>query len=458
MARKARVSGLLSTYRELTVRERQAVARALEDDPRAREELRLYEQEDALLRSLPTPRLDPAVTERIMAATVNHQRDASIWARRPVFAIALALLLMTLIGGTGMASSASLPGDTLYPVKRAVEQVRLAVTLREQARLRYAVHLSQVRSHEVDALLDLGRHGVAVEFVGPLQQAPDGAWSVAGIPVYMPENVGPLAPGQSVRVAGETGDDHVRIVTMAPAPAPHGPANVPARPAGDGGGPPTGDGGESPAGNGRESLPNAGNDGAPRGPAHTPGVPQGQGPENTDPRDDLPGDADTPASEITTPPPGRGGKPADEDQGDGDGVSSVATRVPPGQAKKTLTPSDETVNRGVPSDEGARPSITPTHVPPGQAKKTLTPSDEAVDRGEPRDEGGSPSGAPTHVPPGQANKPLTPNDAAVRGESDNEGDNPFITLTHVPPGQAKKTQTPSDETADRGGRSDEGTP
>jgi hypothetical protein len=216
MARKARWLGLLAAYRELNPREREAVDRALQRDPEARELKHRFDQQDALLASLDAPCMDPAVTERIMAATVARGNSARQAGLRPVLAAALTLLLLMMVGGTGVASSGSLPGDALYPVKRAGEEVRLALTLRDQAHARYAERLGEIRRQEVYTLLDLGRAGIAVEFEGPLEHSPTGEWMVAGVPILLPEEVGetPVATGSPVYVTGEIGQARVRVQTM----------------------------------------------------------------------------------------------------------------------------------------------------------------------------------------------------------------------------------------------------
>jgi len=183
MARKARWLGLLATYRELSPREREAVDRHLEDDDQSRELARLFAEQDALLSALTPPCPSPTLRERVMAATVARGETAASLRWRPVLAAALSLVLLVLVAGTGVASSGSLPGDTLYPVKRASEQVRLAFTLHDQGRAHYMERLVEIRRQEVNALLGLGRAGVPVAFEGPLEHSPEGEWLVAGVPV-----------------------------------------------------------------------------------------------------------------------------------------------------------------------------------------------------------------------------------------------------------------------------------
>jgi len=157
--------------------------------------------------------------ERVMAATVARS-DALLRPRwRPVFAAALSLILLVLVAGTGVASSGSLPGDTLYPVKRASERVRLALTLQEQGRAHYMQRLVEIRRQEVNALLRLGRAGIPVAFQGPLEHSPEGEWLVAGVPIIFSNDAGDpsqMVAGLPVHVTGEIGDTEVHVEAMRP--------------------------------------------------------------------------------------------------------------------------------------------------------------------------------------------------------------------------------------------------
>jgi len=224
MARKARWLGLLATYRELPTEERDAVVRTLEQHPWARELKQRFDEQDELLASLVAPRPSPGVTERIMAATVARDVDRSRARRRPVLVGALALVLLVMVTGTGLASSKSLPGDVLYPVKRAGEAVRLALTFSDQARAQYSERLSETRRQEVSTLLRLGRTGVPVEFEGPLQQDPTGGWMVAGVPVLLPDEASQSSRvGSLVCVRGQVAQGRVRVQALHPQ-EPSGPA------------------------------------------------------------------------------------------------------------------------------------------------------------------------------------------------------------------------------------------
>ncbi len=82
------------------------------------------------------------------------------WIPRWVVAAAcLALVLVFAGGGTVAASSDSVPGDTLYAVKTAAEQVRLRLTFSEAAKARLQARFAERRVQEMARLAKKGRTG-----------------------------------------------------------------------------------------------------------------------------------------------------------------------------------------------------------------------------------------------------------------------------------------------------------
>jgi hypothetical protein len=72
-----------------------------------------------------------------------------------VLAAALFMVVLLLFGSAVSASAASVPGDFLYPVKRAAEQVRLALTP-EQERVDLHLEFARQRLQELQVLTDRG--------------------------------------------------------------------------------------------------------------------------------------------------------------------------------------------------------------------------------------------------------------------------------------------------------------
>jgi hypothetical protein len=79
---------------------------------------------------------------------------------RPAFVMfSLVAVIAILASGSGVAyaSESSLPGDGLYPVKRAVESLRLAVSLTPEGDAGLLLEMAETRLSEVSRLSDLDR-------------------------------------------------------------------------------------------------------------------------------------------------------------------------------------------------------------------------------------------------------------------------------------------------------------
>jgi hypothetical protein len=129
------------------------------------------------------------------------------------FALRLAIDVMVIlvIGGifTVNASASSLPGDTLYGVKRTWEDVRLSLTLNSQSKQQLQTNLSAQRRQEVQSMLQMRRSG-NVEFEGYIQSISADQWVVDGIQVQMlPGTVvqGTPAVGMYVWIYGQIQSD-----------------------------------------------------------------------------------------------------------------------------------------------------------------------------------------------------------------------------------------------------------
>jgi hypothetical protein len=81
-------------------------------------------------------------------------------ARAPLFAwlrptLAAAVLAIVVFAGATTASASSIPGDPLYLVKRAAEDVRLALTFGDEARMQL---LSELADRRLEELAEAARH------------------------------------------------------------------------------------------------------------------------------------------------------------------------------------------------------------------------------------------------------------------------------------------------------------
>lgn len=145
--------------------------------------------------------------------------------------LAIDLVVILMIGGvmTINASARSLPGDPLYSVKRTWEEVRLTLTLNDQARLQLQNQMQQLRIDEVQEMIQNGRTGT-VEFDGRLESIAANEWIVSGLRVGMlPDTIVEGTPevGQLVRVRARVQNDgtitalQVSLHTQAQNPNPY---------------------------------------------------------------------------------------------------------------------------------------------------------------------------------------------------------------------------------------------
>jgi hypothetical protein len=87
------------------------------------------------------------MSEAVVALAPQRGRFSFPMILRPAFGVA-ALLVLVLAGATSAAAS-SLPGDPLYAVKRATEDVRLALTFDDVARTQLLSELTDRRLEEL---------------------------------------------------------------------------------------------------------------------------------------------------------------------------------------------------------------------------------------------------------------------------------------------------------------------
>ncbi len=110
------------------------------------------------------------------------------------------------VGGLVAASAQSLPGDALYPIKRAGESLSLELSGSAAARQSLREDYSQRRSSEIRSLLEKSR-SAPVSFQGVVRQQTTDSWLVGNIPVRVPKDaqiIGTIEDGVTVEVDGET--------------------------------------------------------------------------------------------------------------------------------------------------------------------------------------------------------------------------------------------------------------
>jgi hypothetical protein len=191
--------------------------------PRYADELRpiLETSVQAIQLASPGPSLE--VERRGRAKVLQHaaqmreaQAHSQIRQSRRLWSVPLRRALVTLavigvlfIGSTRLveASSTTLPGDNLYPVKRTWEDVRVFFTFNNQARETLEVEHENERLDELNDLFTKGR-SAKVDFAGTVMSQNGDLWEVSKIPVLVSSltqiNTQPVMIGDAVRVKGYT--------------------------------------------------------------------------------------------------------------------------------------------------------------------------------------------------------------------------------------------------------------
>lgn len=209
--------------------------------PEYAEELRPLLGLAAAVKGVPTPRPNAAgvdanrlrmleAVQNTVALTPKRGLAGSGWlagllggrGSRPLLRAAVALtailLLVSLSSAVLFASAAgSLPGQTLYPVKRFGESVRLSLTFNSAARQELRTEFRLERQREVGQVLESGQQAM-LEFRSHLEEIGDGYWIVGGQRVILDDDTvieGQVVLGATVIVhASAPGDGTLRAVKL----------------------------------------------------------------------------------------------------------------------------------------------------------------------------------------------------------------------------------------------------
>jgi len=138
--------------------------------------------------------------------TAPSRRIWSVPLRRAL--VTLTVIMMLFVSSTGLvrASSTTLPGDNLYPVKRTWEDVSLFFTFNTTKRSELELEYETERLDELHELFAEGR-SANVDFAGYVTRQNGTEWRVSGITVLIsPETHLPAQPVEinaAVRVKGQ---------------------------------------------------------------------------------------------------------------------------------------------------------------------------------------------------------------------------------------------------------------
>jgi hypothetical protein len=143
---------------------------------------------------------------------------------RPVWTL-LSVLAMLIMSSNGLliASAHSLPGDTLYPLKRSVESTQLQLIFNPVKRQALEQAFSERRLDETKSLITRQRVE-SVDFTGVVTNQSDGEWLVSGIPVVLDTQTGldaGIEVGDEIEVHGATngsGDVDATRLSLAATP------------------------------------------------------------------------------------------------------------------------------------------------------------------------------------------------------------------------------------------------
>src|SRR3990172_1900688 len=128
------------------------------------------------------------------------------WPIIPRFAIAsLAVAIVVILSGGIATSAGSIPGDLLYPVKLAAEDLRLRFSSAKDRHL-LEEHYAEQRTDDVRRALTLGRTTLG-SFEGTIASERGELWLVGGVPVLLTPATrlyGTMLPGMMIEVEGET--------------------------------------------------------------------------------------------------------------------------------------------------------------------------------------------------------------------------------------------------------------
>ena len=157
---------------------------------------------------------------RFLAEAHRRQSRPKSFFPRLNFAGALVTALILLfagIFGTGFASADTVPGETLYPVKRVVEKAQLALTTDQGARLELEEEFDRRRVAEAEELEQKGRIE-SVRVAGPLEASDDETWSVGGVKLKLTSEQAVLArtlTGSYIEVNGQIrGEEGIEVESL----------------------------------------------------------------------------------------------------------------------------------------------------------------------------------------------------------------------------------------------------
>jgi len=214
---RSHVGPLLATWRELDDGTRAGVEDHLTVCAECRAMRQSFREQDIMLGDLPMVRPTRQWQGAVRARAGTRPGGWSMRVSRQAGLVAaLLVMLVAMSVGTLAVSAQALPGDLLYPVKRTVEQIGLAVIQDESRQMQYRNQLAERRREEALRILELKRQ-VSLQFDGILRSVDDEGWTVGDVPVQLDpwalETAG-LKPGDVVEIDGLATDGELKVVEI----------------------------------------------------------------------------------------------------------------------------------------------------------------------------------------------------------------------------------------------------
>lgn len=191
-----------------------ALESILSQHPQQVDELRPILQVAAGLPALaasPPARAQAAAQEQFLlhaAAMRQVSRPRAAWPRRLGLALTSLAVLLAALFGLVQGSAEAVPGDALYPVKRARENVQLALAADPTAVNVLRHEFNVERADEIKTLLTIGRDE-EVECEADIEDLRDGVIEVYGLDLRLTDATtikGALQVGRTIKVTGYTAD------------------------------------------------------------------------------------------------------------------------------------------------------------------------------------------------------------------------------------------------------------
>ena len=162
-----------------------------------------------LAAPVPAPNLARG-RRRFLQAAQARPRATRAFRLNPALGFVLAVVFIGLLAYVPWASAAALPGDGLYPVKRAIENVQAALAAPDQ-RAAVAEALAARRRDEAARLTNL-RRAAQLSFEGTVERVERDRLSVSGLTVLTREAAA-FNPGDRVAVEARSTTDGTLIAT-----------------------------------------------------------------------------------------------------------------------------------------------------------------------------------------------------------------------------------------------------